>query len=342
VADVVISADTQVDDATDEIVVTGTALTPDGRPWPESANDQLEVRLRNKELIPLVGKQELRASAGSGAARFEGAFSIDNTTGVFRAVFAGKGAAVREVAKDAATEQRIMWLGADPLAGAEATLFERGSAITGGPGCTVVPAGTPAQDAPLLDAPATTPPGGGTTLPGGGTAPGGTAAGGTVPGGTATGGTVPTGGGAGAPVPPGALLVPGIGGTLTTITGPDGKVVLRGQVDAGSLAKLARSGVLSVVLEQKARPNGVLYRFKIRRASGKARVAAVAAASRSSSKVIATFWRVAPKTTGKHRFTLKSRALRGLRPGRYVVDVTPTDGRRKAVGPTLGIAFRIR
>lgn len=62
----------------------------------------------------------------------------------------------------------------------------------------------------------------------------------------------------------------------------------------------------------------------------------------ASSKAIATFWRAAPKATGKHRFPLKSRTLRGLKPGRYVVEVTPADARRKAVGPMLGIAFRVR
>jgi hypothetical protein len=341
VADVVIPADTRLNDAGD-IEVTGTARLSDGNPWPATANDQLEVRLRSKDFLPLVGKQELRASTGAGTAAFEGTLTVDNATGAFRAVFANQGQRAKDVALDAATEQRVLWLGADPLAGAETTLYERGSGVTGGPGCAVVPAGVAGRDAPLPAAPPVVDPvaGGGTVAPGGGTAPGATAPGGTAPGGAGTGAAGTPAGGTGASTPAGAVLVPGIGGTLTTIKGPDGKVVLRGQVDARSLAKLARTGVISVVLEQKARPNGVLYRFKIRRAAGKARVAAVA--HDSSSKAIATFWRAAPKKAATRRFDLKSRALRGLKPGRYVVEVTVTDARRKAVGPTLGLGFRVR
>jgi hypothetical protein len=137
------------------------------------------------------------------------------------------------------------------------------------------------------------------------------------------------------------VLVPGVGGALSTLAGPDGKPVLRGQVDAQSLAKLARGGVVSVVLEQKARPNGVLYRFRIRKAGGKVRVAA-AGRPTGSSTAIATFYRAAPKQAGTHRFSLKSRALRTLKRGSYVVEVTPTNASRKAVGKTLSIGFRVR
>jgi hypothetical protein len=131
---------------------------------------------------------------------------------------------------------------------------------------------------------------------------------------------------------------------LSTITAPDGTPVLRGQVDERSLARIAETGVVQVLLEQKARPNGVLYRFKIRKANGgggAGRAAAVTAAA-PKGKVVATFWRAAPKKAGKYRFRLKSRALRSVSRGRYVVEVTPTSAVRRPTGKTMRIAFRVR
>jgi hypothetical protein len=108
---------------------------------------------------------------------------------------------------------------------------------------------------------------------------------------------------------------------------------------------LAETGVVSVLLEQKARPNGVLYRFKIRKASGggggTGRAAAVTAAA-PKGKVLATFWRAAPKRAGTFRFRLKSRSLRGLSRGRYVIEVTPASAKRRATGKTMRIVFRVR
>jgi hypothetical protein len=261
------------------------------------------VRLRSKDFLPFTGKQDLRVDAASAPTD---TMTIDEN-GHFVATYRDKSEDVQRIALDPDTEQRIMWLGADPATGAEATLFERGSGVVGGPGgCDLPPGpGDPVRDEPII-----TPPG-------------------------------PDAPPQVGPQADGSILVPGIGG-LTTLRGPDGRPVLAAQVDAQSLAKLARTGVVSVVLEQKARPDGVLYRFKIRKAGGGTGRAASVAAAAPRGKAIATFWRAAPKRAGKFRFNLRSSALRGLKPGRYVVDVTAADARKKASGKTLSVSFRVR
>jgi hypothetical protein len=161
---------------------------------------------------------------------------------------------------------------------------------------------------------------------------------------TAAGTPAPVPGPAPAPGlgPADPVLVPGLGGLLAPLLGPDGSPVLRGQVDAGSLAKLARDGVLTVVLEQKPRPGGVLFRLRVTRVGGRAARVAATSSSRSGAKAIATFWRTAPKNAGAYRVNLKSRAFRGLKPGRYVVEVTPMSSRRHAVDKPVRIGFRVR
>jgi hypothetical protein len=290
----------------DAIRVEGEVRLPTGEGWPQAAIDQLEVRLRNKAFLPLVGRQDLRANVDSGP---NDELVVDTENKTFVATFHGRSQAVRDVATDPATEQRIMWLGSDPAAESEATIFERGSEVTGGAECDSPPlAGAPVRDEPII-----TPPDPG--------APPALAVG---------------------PQADGSILVPGIGG-LTTLRDANGRPVLAAQVDARSLAKLVETGVVSVVLEQKARPNGVLYRFKIRKAGGGAgRAAFVAAAAAPRGKAIATFWRPAPKKAGKYRFKLKSRALRGLKPGRYVIDVTAANARKKVSGKTVSVSFRVR
>ena len=98
------------------------------------------------------------------------------------------------------------------------------------------------------------------------------------------------------------------------------------------------------MLEQKPRPGGVLFRLRIQKAAGGGGRAALVrtAAKRPTTTTVATFWRKAPKVAGKHRINLKHRALRGLKPGRYVVEVTPMNAQRKAVGKAVRIAFRVR
>jgi len=304
IADVMIRQDTRVTRG-GNIVVEGEARLPDGSPFPAARADELEVRLRSKDFRPLnASKQDLRAIAGDPTDTL-----TVNDDGTFVAVFHGKSLAIQRVALDPATEQRIMWLGTDPAAGSEATLFERGAEVAGGPGCDPLPApGAPVRDEPII-------------TPADPNAPAPAQVG---------------------PQADGSILVPGIGG-LTTLTDANGRRVLAAQVDARSLAKLAETGVVSVVLEQKARPNGVLYRFKIRKAGGGGgRAAFVAAAAKPNGKAIATFWRAAPKKAGKFRFNLKSRALRGLEPGRYVIEVTGANARKKVSGKTVSVSFRVR
>jgi hypothetical protein len=294
------------------IRVEGEVRTPQGAGWPQAAIDQLEVRLRNKAFLPFVGKQDLRANIDGGV---NNELAVDTVEKTFVATFRqgtlsdDAWAQVKDVATDPATEQRIMWLGSDPAAESEATIFERGSEVTGGAECDPAPpAGAPVRDEPIVTPPDPD-------------APPAQVVG---------------------PQADGSILVPGIGG-LTTLRGPDGQQVLAAQVDAQSLAKLVATGVVSVVLEQKARPNGVLYRFKIRKAGGgTGRAAFVAAGAKPRGKAIATFWRAAPKKAGKYRFTLKSRALRGLKPGRYVIDVTGANAKKKVSGKTVSVSFRVR
>jgi hypothetical protein len=294
------------------IRVEGELRTPQGAGWPQAAIDQLEVRLRNKAFLPLIGKQDFRANVDTGA---NPELVVNTEEMTFTATFrqgttpSATWSAIQDVATDSATEQRIMWLGSDPAAESEATIFERGSEVTGGAECDPAPApGDPVRDEPIITPPNPDAP------------------------------PAPVVG----PQADGSILVPGIGG-LTTLTDANGRRVLAAQVDAQSLEKLARTGVVSVVLEQKARPNGVLYRFKIRRASGgTGRAAFVAAAAKPNGKAIATFWRAAPKKAGKFRFNLKSRALRGLKPGRYVIEVTGANARKKVSGKTISVSFRVR
>jgi hypothetical protein len=307
IADVNIREKTVVNDGND-IIVEGNVHLPNGDPWPATRADELEVRLRSKAFTaPGVNnnKQDLRASVDTAP--------TDTLTvtgdGTFTAVFHDRSKVVQDIALDPATEQRIMWLGADPAAGSEGTFFERGSEVVGGPECDPPAApGSPVRDTPIITPPDPD-------------APPAQVVG---------------------PQADGSILVPGIGG-LTTLRDADGRRVLAAQVDAQSLAKLAETGVVSVVLEQKARPNGVLYRFKIRKAGGgTGRAALVAAGAKPRGKAIATFWRAAPKKAGKYRFKLKSRALRGLKPGRYVIDVTAANAKKKVSGKTVSVSFRVR
>ena len=110
------------------ITVDGTAATGGTEAAP--AGDriplaQLEQRLVNADLFAKNGKRTLRAP-GDGTLRYVG------TTGyAWRATYTGLSDA--DMAKAVASESRGMWLGTDPLAGNQLTIFEIGDGIAGGP-----------------------------------------------------------------------------------------------------------------------------------------------------------------------------------------------------------------
>jgi hypothetical protein len=110
------------------ITVDGTAATAGSEAAP--AGDriplaQLEQRLVSADLFVKNGKRTLRAP-GDGTLRYVG------TTGyTWRATYTGLTDA--DMAKAVAAESRILWLGSDPLAGTQLTIFEIGDGVANGP-----------------------------------------------------------------------------------------------------------------------------------------------------------------------------------------------------------------
>ena len=109
------------------ITVQGTALDAAGHPLPL---DQIEQRLvANKDQFDLNGRRTLRAAAGS-----DGTLAYDDaTSGNWTATYTGLDAADRTRALNA--ETRILWLGTDPAAGNQATIYETSGdgSVAGGP-----------------------------------------------------------------------------------------------------------------------------------------------------------------------------------------------------------------
>ncbi len=128
------------------VVVHGTAQTADGQPIPVG---QLENRLvtGSASLFELNGKRVLRAASAiaDGVLAYDSPGSVNWTAtytnlsvdDVFRAV--GGTNAIGMVFPGA--ESRAVWLGKNPLAGNELTIFENGPGVTGGAAgapCTAV------------------------------------------------------------------------------------------------------------------------------------------------------------------------------------------------------------
>jgi fibronectin type 3 domain-containing protein len=112
--------------ASGTIVVRGTAADAAGRPLPL---DQLEQRLvSGGNEFAKNGRRTLRAAVdGDGTLAYDAAGSTSWT-----ATFTGLNAADVNRAIDA--ESRVLWLGRDPLAGNEVTIYENGPGVEGGPG----------------------------------------------------------------------------------------------------------------------------------------------------------------------------------------------------------------
>jgi centrosomal CEP192-like protein len=124
-------ADQAVQTAPDTVEIHGVAQDHDGRPLPV---EQIEQRLVSSSAAPFAknDRRTLRAdSAGAG----EGTLSYDkdnNPLGVkWTATYSGLSA--DDVQKALDVESRVMWLGRDPLAGTELTIYEAGTADPPGP-----------------------------------------------------------------------------------------------------------------------------------------------------------------------------------------------------------------
>jgi hypothetical protein len=142
------------------IEVHGTAQDGAGNPLPL---DQIEQRLvARNDLFDINGRRTIRAGAGldgtmaydaAGSTHWTAKYTLQTPNDMARAV---GGRSTSGTLFDGA-ESRALWLGRTPAAGTELTIYENGSAITGGPaavgGCTGGPAETPAANALLSNAP---------------------------------------------------------------------------------------------------------------------------------------------------------------------------------------------
>jgi hypothetical protein len=134
------------------VVIHGTADDGTGHQIPV---EQLDQRLiANRDLFDLNGRRTIRTNGGEGiltydsptSTRWTATYTGLSATDVVRAV----GGTTTTGAVYVGAESRILWLGRVPLALNEATIFENGPGVTGGPAapCTA-PAETPAPAASL-------------------------------------------------------------------------------------------------------------------------------------------------------------------------------------------------
>jgi len=137
-----VSAERPVQTAAGTVVVHGTAIGADGKQLPV---DQVEQRLVSSSATPfaLSGKRTLRAAS----ARIDGTLQYDSATSTrWTATYTGLSQADVDLALS--VESRGMWLGQNPATTAEATIFENGDQIAGGPGA---PCTAPAAPQPKVD-----------------------------------------------------------------------------------------------------------------------------------------------------------------------------------------------
>ena len=122
-----VTAQKAVQTSADTVQIHGTAQGHDGKPLPLG---EIEQRLVSSSRDPFDknGRRTLRAPE-DGTLAYDKA---DNPTGVnWTATYTGLSAA--DVQRALAVESRVMWLGRDPLAGVELTIFEAGTADPPGP-----------------------------------------------------------------------------------------------------------------------------------------------------------------------------------------------------------------
>src|SRR5215217_3053230 len=139
-----VTAERPVQTAAGTVVVHGTAV---GRP-PVA---QLEQRLVAPGQNFANGKRTLRAAS----ARIDGTLAYDDAVGsTWTATYTGLSAADVDTALGA--ESRILWLGSDPAAGVESTIYENGAGVAGGPSS---PCTAPLEKLPPPPGADVTPPG---------------------------------------------------------------------------------------------------------------------------------------------------------------------------------------
>jgi len=108
------------------IEIHGTAQNADGTPIDIT---QLEQRLvAPRDAFDLNGRRTLRAAGGGGS---EGTISYDAAGTAWTATYTGLDAA--DVTRALNAESRIMWLGSNPAALVESTIYEIGAGIVPGP-----------------------------------------------------------------------------------------------------------------------------------------------------------------------------------------------------------------
>jgi hypothetical protein len=118
-----VTAQRPVRTAPDTVEVHGSAVAPGGGQFPIA---QLEQRLITSSKDPFIknGKRVLRSAT-------EGSVSYDGTSTRWTARYTGL--SPDDVTRALGAESRMLWLGRDPLAANEQTIFENGDQVAGGP-----------------------------------------------------------------------------------------------------------------------------------------------------------------------------------------------------------------
>jgi len=134
------------------VTVKGTAQTVDANGVPTGVQiplAQIEQRLINKDKFSFNGRRDLRAPRdgtltydAAGSINWTATYNLKNTT---------------DVALVNSSESRILWLGRNPAATNESTIYENGSAIVAGP---AAPCTAPLQGATTAPAAPVAPPAG--------------------------------------------------------------------------------------------------------------------------------------------------------------------------------------
>jgi hypothetical protein len=119
------------------VVVTGTALNADGTPMDLAS---VEERLVNPAKFA-SGKRTLRAAVAPAAG--QGTLAAGATPGSWVATYTGLSST--DVTKALAAESRVLWLGPDPAAGTQLTIYERPDAVNGIANGPALPCTAPAE-----------------------------------------------------------------------------------------------------------------------------------------------------------------------------------------------------
>jgi Abnormal spindle-like microcephaly-assoc'd, ASPM-SPD-2-Hydin len=111
------------------ISIHGTAQDALGHPLPL---DQLEQRLVANRQIFLANGRRVLTTAKDGTLAYDPVDPVTNPAGInWTATYTGLPAA--DVTRALGAESRILWLGANPLAAIEGTIFEKGAGVLPGP-----------------------------------------------------------------------------------------------------------------------------------------------------------------------------------------------------------------